>query len=131
MADNRGGERTGQTGQAYSNRTDLAFSGDSGDTAGHLAGGQAGTRGSGTSTTELREQSAAAPTQAGSPAPVQAAPVAPGNLTPLDAPGGGGQLIDNAGRQPIFPPDPDGVIRQLYNMTGHPDLLDLLERRGR
>lgn len=127
----RGGEREGETGKAYANRTDLAMSGG---TSTHMAGGQSGMRGSGTSNTELQEQSAA-PSKSGSTAPAPepqgAPPVPPGDLTPLDAPGGGGGLLDMQGRQRIFPKDPDETIRALYRMTGSLDLLELLERRGR
>ncbi len=128
----RGGQREGQVGQSYPNRSDLAMA--SGNTSGHMASGDAGMRGSGTSATEVREQStagAAQPPTGQQPAPGPQGPP-PGSLTPLDAPGGGGGgMIDNQGRQPIIPRDPDHKLRALYNMTGHPDLLELLERRRR
>lgn len=129
----RGGQRTGEVGKAYANRSDLAMAGG---TSTHMAGGQSGLRGSGTSNTELQEQSAPAPQTGGGPTapapqPQGAPPLPPGDLTALDAPGSGGNLLDNAGRQRIFPEDRDAVIRQLYRLTGHPDLLELLERRTR
>lgn len=125
----RGGQREGQVGQSYQNRSDLAMA--SGSTSGHMAGGDAGMRGSGTSATEVQSQS---PAPAGGPPQPQAPEqpgAAPGELTPLDAPGSGGGMLDAQGRTPIFPADPDHRLRQLYNMTGHPDLLELLERRRR
>lgn len=127
----KGGPREGEAGKAYPNRTDLAMSGG---TSTHMAGGQSGMRGSGTSNTELQSQSAAPPSSAGSTgsAPsARAAGPAPGGVTPLDAAGGGGSLLDMNGRQSIFPRDQDAVIRQLYRMTGSLDLLELLERRAR
>lgn len=130
----RGGAREGDVGKAYGNRTDLAMA--SGSTAGHMAGGGAGMRGSGTSNTEVREQSRTPAQQDAGPAapapqPTGAPPVPPGDLTPLDAPGGGGTMLDLQGRQGIFPRDRDETIRALYRLTGSLDLLELLERRGK
>lgn len=135
----QGGQREGKVGKAYGNRSDLAMA--SGSTSGHMAGGGAGMRGSGTSNTELKREARrperSAASGAGSPAPQQAVapggapPSPPGNLTPLDAPGGGGQMLDLGGREGIFPKDRDSVIRRLYRMTGNLDLLELLERRNR
>lgn len=124
----RGGEREGQVGEAYGNRTDLAMA--SGTSGHQVESGRI--RGAGASASDV-----AAATPSGPPAPPSAVsadtvmPTAPGDLTPLDAPGGGGPMLDLEGRQSVFPKDPDTMLRALYQMFGHDDVRELLERRNR
>lgn len=132
-----GGQRYGRQGEAYSNRTDLNQTALRTGSLGAMPGAA---RPYGTADTGSLPPGPSAgqdgPPGPPAPSPSPDADVAPGGLMPLNAPSqrpsepllAGAPGTEGPGGGTLLPDDPNAILRHLYAVYPHPDILRLMER---